>query len=273
MIIAFDMDGTLLNSQKEITPLTLKVLKMLKEAGHYLIPCTGRSLQGLPKVLLEDDLCNYGILSNGAIIYDILNDKPIFTSYFEPEEFVRIIDFLAPYKADIDYNADGKVFSDRDSWEHLERYHIQEELKPMIRSSRTIVEDIRKDILQHQRKVNRANLFFEDLELRQKLFDIREQLPFDLTTSVPGNGELTKKGINKGFAISFICDHLHLSHDEVIFFGDADNDKEALALDIHAVLMCNGDMNLRNLTDHMTQEDNDHDGLARYLISYFDLSL
>ena len=102
MIIAFDMDGTLLNSQKEITPLTLKVLKMLKEAGHYLIPCTGRSLQGLPKVLLEDDLCNYGILSNGAIIYDILNDKPIFTSCFEPEEFVRIIDFLAPYKADID---------------------------------------------------------------------------------------------------------------------------------------------------------------------------
>ena len=64
--------------------------------------------------------------------------------------------------------------------------------------------------------------------------------------------------------------------DEIVViddFSEDGTDKEALALDIHAVLMCNGDMNLRNLTDHMTQEDNDHDGLARYLISYFDLSL
>ncbi|MCI5774388.1 MAG: HAD-IIB family hydrolase [Erysipelotrichaceae bacterium] len=273
MIIAFDLDGSLLNSKKAISPLTLKVLSLLKNQGHILIPCTGRSLQGLPAELLTPGFCDYAILSNGAIIYDMQKQATLFTSCFTSEEFAKIIDLLTPYKVDIDYNADGQVFSDRYSIEHLDRYHIQPELLPMIKRSRTIVEDIKEDVVDNKRQVNRANIFFEDLALRSQLFAQKETLPFDLTTSVPHNGEITKKGINKGFGIKYMCQHLQLPLDQVMFFGDADNDKEALALDINSVLMCNGNDELKQVAKQITAWDNDHDGLAKYLINYFKLSI
>lgn len=52
-LIAMDMDGTLLTSQKEVTQKTVEVLEEAMDRGIQIVPATGRSVNGLPKELTD----------------------------------------------------------------------------------------------------------------------------------------------------------------------------------------------------------------------------
>lgn len=77
-IIATDLDGTLLTSNKKITPKTKKVLDMLKESGYFIVGVTARNLSSVKEVV-SIKLFDYLILSNGSDIYDV--DKEIIKNY------------------------------------------------------------------------------------------------------------------------------------------------------------------------------------------------
>ena len=52
-LIAFDLDGTLLRSDKSISPRTMHALHAAQERGVLLVPATGRLYRSLPEALLE----------------------------------------------------------------------------------------------------------------------------------------------------------------------------------------------------------------------------
>ena len=55
-LIAFDLDGTLLRSDKSISPRTMQALLAARERGVLLVPSTGRLLRSLPEPLLDKNL-------------------------------------------------------------------------------------------------------------------------------------------------------------------------------------------------------------------------
>ena len=65
-LIAFDLDGTLLRSDKSISPRTMQALLAARERGVLLVPSTGRLLRSLPEPLLDKSLTRSHILVNGA---------------------------------------------------------------------------------------------------------------------------------------------------------------------------------------------------------------
>ena len=67
-LIAFDLDGTLLTTDKKVTQETQRVLKMAAERGICLLPATGRPLTAIPEELLELAGAEYAITANGARI-------------------------------------------------------------------------------------------------------------------------------------------------------------------------------------------------------------
>ena len=69
-LIAVDMDGTLLNSQGKITEKSVAILQRLLDAGHYVVPASGRSLTLLPKEINALRGLKYGVLENGAVVWD-----------------------------------------------------------------------------------------------------------------------------------------------------------------------------------------------------------
>ena len=69
-LFAFDLDGTLLTSEKEITDRTRAVLQKAHEKGILLVPSTGRFFEGLPTVVRELPFIRYAITINGAVVYD-----------------------------------------------------------------------------------------------------------------------------------------------------------------------------------------------------------
>ena len=69
-LLALDLDGTLLNSQKELTPRTRDALYAAAEAGVEIVPTTGRFFTGMPEVIQKLPFLHYAITINGAQVYD-----------------------------------------------------------------------------------------------------------------------------------------------------------------------------------------------------------
>ena len=85
-LIAFDLDGTLLRSDKSISPRTMQALLAARERGVLLVPSTGRLLRSLPEPLLDKSLTRYHILVNGAQVYDSFEDKTLLREELTPQQ-------------------------------------------------------------------------------------------------------------------------------------------------------------------------------------------
>ena len=64
-LIALDLDGTLLNDEKELTEENRKALAECMERGIYIVPTTGRTLEGIPAEIKNIPGIRYAITVNG----------------------------------------------------------------------------------------------------------------------------------------------------------------------------------------------------------------
>ena len=88
-LIAFDLDGTLLNSRKEVTPENLAALHAAAEKGILTVPASGRLYPGLPDELKGSDF-RYSILCNGMTVYDAAEDMKLCDYPISLEEETRL---------------------------------------------------------------------------------------------------------------------------------------------------------------------------------------
>jgi len=77
-ILVFDLDGTLLNDQKELSLKTKNYLQKKKEEGYIIVIATGRMFQSVLNVTENAYFCNYIISDTGALIYDNQKKEVIF---------------------------------------------------------------------------------------------------------------------------------------------------------------------------------------------------
>ena len=80
-LIAVDLDGTVLNDRKQLTPRTAAALTAAAARGVEIVPATGRTAAGLPAELLALPGVRYAITSNGARMMDLAAGWPPLTSW------------------------------------------------------------------------------------------------------------------------------------------------------------------------------------------------
>lgn len=83
-LIAFDMDGTLLNSNKQISPETLNAIKRATDAGKTVILCTGRNLAELNAFTEIIPGLRYLDCVSGACVYDLKEKKTLYSQALDP---------------------------------------------------------------------------------------------------------------------------------------------------------------------------------------------
>ena len=76
-LIAFDLDGTLLTTEKELTPANLAALQRAAEAGILLVPATGRFFGLIPENVRSLPWFRYYITVNGAQVWDALENRSL----------------------------------------------------------------------------------------------------------------------------------------------------------------------------------------------------
>ena len=93
-LIALDMDGTLLNDDKIITPKTKQAIREVVEKGVKIVMCTARPIYSISEYLNELNLMKskqYTVSFNGAIIYENLNFIKLTDNSLKKEQITEII--------------------------------------------------------------------------------------------------------------------------------------------------------------------------------------
>lgn len=289
LLAALDLDGTLLNSNGEVSPCTQKVLSEASDRGVVVIPATGRPLASLPPVVAKQPWVHYALTSNGAAVWDLGGDPLgcVYSRYAnaaehetsQPECIVRrcfpvekareVYEAFQGLPGGLNLFSDGRALRDMaqqrffdERFARLAAVKGTEAIQP--NDGRfTILRDQSEWMSRHAHEVEKQCLFFaEQDQVPQALARFRAMPGVEVVQGSPENIEVTAAGVDKGEALLTLADRLGIPRAQTLAVGDSENDRAMLEKAGVAAVMANGMPQIKALADLVTTADCNHDGVA-----------
>ena len=222
-LIAFDMDGTVLQSNGEITERLQNILKKAMDRGIYVVPCSGRGRMQVPSTV-EDLKVPYTITSNGGLIWDETQDRRLYADLIPWEMAAQMYRDITDLGGLTCFHIDRGVYYQEADREMLEQRYSFSRLAIM-----RAVPDGETLIRERQEGIEKIFVRTENVESRARIRDrILETYPVLCSSSSMKNLEFSMPGCTKGKALQWLCDYLQIDPSQVVAFGDGENDKEML---------------------------------------------
>lgn len=266
-LLFLDLDGTLLNDAKEITPGNRAALERTLKRGHGVIITTGRPLKSAleqsRRLGLDKPGC-YTIAYNGAMVYDWSKQDKVFQRALTIPSVIRVFEKANEIGEHIQtYDSFDVLVEPRGDDEAVRRYC------KMVSMTHRVIGDIHTDLREDPVKCLVINYEKKDgLEVMQRW--IRENMPeMDCFFSCPQFLEVVPKGMNKGEAVKMLCKLLSVEIENSVACGDAANDLAMLKAAGIGVAMMNGADEVKAVADYITTRDNNHDGVAEAADKFF----
>lgn len=264
-LVASDLDGTLLNKNKEITPRLFQAMEKLNELGVLFVPTTGRPFGTVPQAIKELPFLKYVITSNGAAIYDAVEEKNIIENYLPPEAVNAVMEIARDLPVITEYFIEGKAYIAKNVYDDLTPFCLTESHVAYIKNSRTPVEDFWDEMKQNAAVLENINLVFADMALRKETWDRLKGLGLaSVTAATTKNIEITSLSATKAKALKKLCEVLGLTRENVLAMGDGDNDMPMIRFAGIGVAMANGEEHIKQAAD-IIADDCDDFGAAKIL--------
>lgn len=266
-LVALDLDGTLLNSHKQITDESRKALYRGAEKGIEIVPCTGRFFGGMPENVRKFPFLHYAITINGASVYDVREQKEIYSACIPWEKAVEVLEFIDTLDFAHVYDAyiDNWGWMTRSMQEGVDPFGPDEHYLKMLKTYRTPVENLKEYIRENKKGVQKLQIYMLPAEIDQKkkwMQVIGEKFEWlAITSSVKNNIEMNYYTANKGEALMALAKHLGLQSGQVAAFGDGSNDLTMIKAAGFGISMANGIPELKEAAAYVTH-DNDDEGIA-----------
>ena len=261
-IIAIDLDGTLLNSAKELTAGNLAALKEAAAAGVQIVPATGRFYKGIPEVIRDLPFINYAITVNGATVLDVRTGEVMYEACIEPDDAVEVMEFLDTLPVIYDCYCDGWGYMTASMQKMASEFIDLEPLLKMVFELRTPVDDLKAWTREGKRRLQKVMAFTRnDTEYRDEVIRlISEKYPrFKISTSHPTNVEINSFDADKGIAIRELAEALGVDIKDTAAIGDGTNDLSMIRMAGTGVAMANSCREALEAADFVTG-DCDSDG-------------
>lgn len=260
-ILAFDLDGTLLTTDKTISPRTREVLIAFQRAGGTVAIASARPAVGTAaysQILRLAEHHGLVIAYNGAQIVDQTSRKIIFEKTMDPDiarAFIRNVEAF-PVSVLVD---DGSRYYTNDPDGYQVEYQRAAIGIPIERHAplADFVDFPLCKILVMGRGSVLDRFTREITEPFAEVFDFFRVGEYYL--------EVTFKGFSKASGLKALENQLGISRTQMIAFGDSQNDAGMLAYAGIGVAMKNGEAPAKAAADAVTAYDNDHDGIAHFL--------
>ncbi|RRF88704.1 MAG: HAD family phosphatase [Coriobacteriaceae bacterium] len=267
-LLALDMDGTLLNSKKQVSPATAQALRGLTDAGGFATIATGRGYREIVPLLHDLAPVRYAVLGNGSVVMDLWERRVVSETTIPNHGaidavraglasgcLVNILTSTGAYfnMADVERAPEVGLGQYQSLWEQ-----VNEQMDDPI----AFLQD-------HPNKAVKINLYHFTQEgrvrTREALRGANVQVAFAEGASV----EITAPGVRKDSGIARLCDELGLDLSQVVAVGDGGNDLDMLRNCGLGVAMANATPAALEASDVVTQADCDHDGVAEVIGRYF----
>ena len=260
-LIALDLDGTLLTTDKRVTERNLATLQRASEQGIFIVPVTGRIFRGLPQAVLDWPFLKYAILSNGAAIYDVLNDKMLCRAEIPLAQALEIMSWLDGQPLIYDCYMEGQGYMTEAMWQQIDAYAASPIVAEYMKSIRTPVPELKAHIRARGSDIQKIQAFCRDTDTQRRLLG---HFPFPniaVSSSVPRNVEINREDATKGRALLALAEHLGLRREQTMAFGDGLNDITMIKSAGIGVAMGNAVDEVKRVADEITAT-NDEDGVA-----------
>lgn len=265
-MIGFDLDGTLLTTEKELTTYTREVLSEAIRRGIIVLAVTGRPYSGVPKEIREFEGMKYLITSNGA---RVIEDGQFIYNRLLPHEIAgKILDIFEEYDTLREVYYDGQGYAQESALREIGKYIGTPAMAGYITSSRIAVPNIREKFEREDRPLDKIQALFRNLEEKEEAFEkIRALGGVEATGALKNNIEVNAEGVHKGKALLWLAKKLGIRPEEIMAFGDGTNDLKMLECVGVGVAMENGVEVVKAAAD-IIAEPNDDEGVAKIIEKY-----
>lgn len=261
-LIALDMDGTLLNSQKELSQRNKEVLSRCAVAGIQIVPATGRAADGVVPEVRALPGVEYGITTNGGVVLHMTTGENLKRCTLSNETALRIFDLIKDYHIMYDPYIRGRGITQPRFIDHMDEYGLSPVVQKMVRFTRDTVPDIIDYVRACGEDVEKINIYMADTGDREALIAAVSRVPgVEISSSLHNNLEINATGATKGAALLWLADYLGIDRNETMAFGDGENDISMLKAAGVGVAMGNGLDSVKAVADELTLT-NDEDGVA-----------
>lgn len=286
-LIVMDMDGTLLKSDNTISEKTHNALMKAQQEGVKIALASGRSFGKLLNYADDLEMAKYGgylIEVNGMALYDLKKQERHVYKRLNHQDVSDLFDFLKSREVETQYVLDQGMFI------YMPQRVI--EIKKAYRKEHNISDDFPWTggpfgLLADNRKgypyqkfiesaddvdqdINKVTVADGEQEVVKKIAEEMAQHfgeRFWLGRTAPSWLEIMPQGITKGAGLKRLCDLLNISLDEVMCFGDGENDLDMIEAVTYGIAMGNAMDNVKEAA-YATTEDNNSDGIANALVRY-----
>lgn len=262
-MIGVDLDGTLLNSEKQLTDYTKEVLKKAIEQEIAVVVATGRPFSGVPDELKHFPGMRYALTANGARILDMQKQKVVYENLLSGEIAEKVIDILKRHHAIHEFFVDGVGYMNEDGLKNVYAYFEDPHMAEYLQSTRIPVKDVKEKLQTMKCEVDKLQGIFRNQKDKQEALEELNTLSgIVVTAAMDNNLEINKEGTNKGLGLLQLGKSLGISREEIMACGDGGNDVEMLKEVGFAIAMANAYDPVKTAADFVTVS-NDEDGVAK----------
>jgi len=256
-LVVLDMDGTLLNSQREITSKVREAIAAATKRGVKVVLASGRPLQGMLPALHALGLtteADYVLTCNASLILNVASSAVIRSEFLNGQDAIDL-------------------------------YHLSRQLGVNTHAYSAKMGLITPKIskyTEHEARLNNIDINicdFTQLDPNEEMIKIMmideaqaltaaiKQLPevlqekYNMAQSAPFFYEFMSKKSGKGNGVAALAEHLGLTHEQVICVGDAGNDLQMIEYAGLGIAMANASDDVKAVADYITLS-NDENGVA-----------
>lgn len=252
-LIALDLDGTLLDSNDNISPNTNLKLKELVERGIHVVIATGRTHRSADNVQKRFSLDVPIISYNGGKI-SIPSKGELLNNKIPKADAIKIIQyaegnniFAKAYIDDVMYLQEDDERSVSLSRRHGIEYKVQGSLSQIINQDVNMIV-----IMDRDKACPDIDGLFDDMDL-------------SITKSTPWAYEFMASGCTKGRSLEVLSKHLGIEREAILAVGNALNDLEMLQFAGTGIAMKNSDSDLLEVWDNLSDYTNNEEGVYQII--------
>lgn len=273
-LIASDLDGTLFNNDKEITPYTAEKISEAVKHGIWFVPSTGRPIGSVTENVLNLPGIRYIICSNGAAIYSLPEKKRIYEKILNVESVQAIRKIPRHESIAMEAFIQGVPYAEKKYVDDPAAFGATEYGVKYVQSTRNPVSDWEAFLAVHENE-------FDSLSFAGKNYEELTKMRASIVAQVPDTYaiwsfthllEVGHTEAGKGETLLQLLRMLGISREEAIAFGDAENDETMIQSVRYGIAMGNAMDELKEKAFAVT-DSNEEDGVGKAIEKYiFSLS-
>lgn len=274
-LIVSDMDGTLFNSNQEISPANLAAIKQAEKNGVHFMIATGRSMETIGPTIEKYDLKCGLILMNGAEVRD--EDLNIISTINVDHDIIpelaKILN-MQGYIPEYMTNKGAQICASKELMEKnmgwrmmcLDRTHtitLEEAIelgKHSIFQSTLTRNDSIDEFLKKNLEIRKIIVFYPDAERNAKhRMELQKKFPeLSILSSYPENIEINNKYAQKGYGLLKAIEKMNIQKEEVAVFGDGYNDLSMFELFPNSYAPVNAEQEIKDRASEIIPSNNEN---------------